>query len=1032
MSDERRIGVLVVTGSGTRAPVAIAGLPRSSRRFEARFVSCLAEALAVVGGGRFDVVVLDLGPPDAVGLDGVAAVRNAAPTSVIVVLADVAHESVAVQALSCGADDYLLSGQGDHAGELAFLIVDAVARRAAEHAQRRLAALADLAGVGVLECGPDGSGTVVNERWRRLAGLDGDPVVGEDWQRLIDGRDRERMRAAWRAMLQGHPLGCEFRFVHDDGSVRWVAVAGGRLSDDERAAAGYLVTATDITAVKEAERWASDSRARLEALFEHVPAGLVLRDVEGRYELLNDVASRALGGAPEELVGQVAYGLLPAEASDRVRAEDQALLASGEAATSELSMPMGDGTTRDFRVVSYPVKDAQGNVTGIGSVQLDITDLRDAERRLQATECTMRESQTRMQALLDHAPMSVLLSDRDGRYVVVNRLSADQIGRPVEDILGRTPADLYERVRGAEIEESERQVREGGVPITFETAAALPDGGSDDQREYLVTNYPVTDAEGQVTGVGTLALDITKRKRAEASAARMAQIIKSTDAAVVGMALDGQILTWNPASERIYGYTAEEAIGRNISFLIPPERHGEVAANKTRINSGGVVGEIETVRRRKDGTEIDVAIALSPLLDASGAVVGASTIARDITAQKAMREELRASEERFRATIDHAPIGIALLTASGQPLRVNRALCEMFGYRESDLLARNLREITHHDDVDADAELIRRMLAGEIPGYEIEKRYIRADNSILFGQLSVSLVRDQAGEPVHVVSQIQDITRRKEDEARLVMHTREQEALTAVATLVASEAQPRVVFAAAAERIAGMLEADFATVVRLEPVGSARIVGGWSARHLPRAPLGALLDLDGSSATATALRTGHTAVVSVDCAASATETFPARRALAEPIEVNGQLWGAVSVGWEREPASDPDAAARLAQFAHLVSLAVTGAEAREQLSTLASTDHLTGLYNRRAFTNRVEQEVARARRHSRPLSLLVFDLDYFKLVNDTHGHQIGDRVLAEFAGETKLRAVRHVLQDEPDDALMHHADFNRGICKLAS
>jgi PAS domain S-box-containing protein len=158
------------------------------------------------------------------------------------------------------------------------------------------------------------------------------------------------------------------------------------------------------------------------------------------------------------------------------------------------------------------------------------------------------------------------------------------------------------------------------------------------------------------------------------------------------MALDGQILSWNPAAERLYGYTAEEAVGRNVSLLIPPERRGEVSSNKGRINGGHGVGEIETVRRCKDGTDIDVAIALSPLHDPAGAVIGASTIARDITAQLAMREELRASEERLRTTIDHAPIGVALRTLDGRALRVNRALCEMLGYDERELLARSERD----------------------------------------------------------------------------------------------------------------------------------------------------------------------------------------------------------------------------------------------------------------------------------------------------------------------------------------------------
>ena len=474
----------------------------------------------------------------------------------------------------------------------------------------------------------------------------------------------------------------------------------------------------------------------------------------------------------------------------------------------------------------------------------------------------------------------------------------------------------------------------------------------------------------------------------------MTEIITSTDAAVVGMTTDGHILSWNPAAERLYGYTAEEAVGRQAFFLVPPERLGEVTTQRTRINGGGGVGEIETVRRRKDGTDIDVAIALSPLLDAAGEVIGASTIAREITAEKAMREQLRASEERLRATIDDAPIGIALLTPEGQPLHANRAMCEMLGYAESELLARR-REITHPDDVGLEAEQTRRMLAGEIPSFELEKRYLRADGSIVFAQVSASLARYGDGDPMHLIFHIQDITQRKQDEAHLQMQAREQDALTEVATLVASEANPRAVFAVAAQRVAALLDADYGAVVRLEHDVTARLVGAWAADHVRPLELGITIGLDGATATATALRTGRAAALGGD--ALDTE-FQAQRGLSEPIEVNGRLWGTVSVGWERESAPDPDEADRLARFARLVSLAVTGAEAREQLSKLASTDHLTGLFNRRAFFDRLEHDIARARRHGRPLSLAMFDLDHFKLVNDTHGHPMGDRVLAEFAG----------------------------------
>jgi diguanylate cyclase (GGDEF)-like protein/PAS domain S-box-containing protein len=628
--------------------------------------------------------------------------------------------------------------------------------------------------------------------------------------------------------------------------------------------------------------------------------------------------------------------------------------------------------------------------------EVDVSAVREAERRLTATEHSALDYRMWMESILNHAPMSVLLADRDGRYLVANRASVEQIGRPAEEILGGAPADLYESSIASEIERDHRRILQGGDPMTFEATRAHPGRSPDDPRDYLITRYPVLDVDGTICGVGTLSLDITDRRRAEANAARMAAIIASTDAAVVGMRIGGKIVSWNPAAERLYGYSAAEAVGANVSLLMPPELLGEYEANKIRINSGAGVGEIETVRRRKDGTDIDVAIALSPLLDSAGVVIGASTIARDITVQKATREQLRASEERLRTTIDHAPIGIALRAPDGRLLRVNRALCEMLGYSESELLALTPEKITHPDDVGLDSEQIRRMLADEIPSYDVEKRCLRADGAILLAQVSVSVARHGDGEPMHLVSHIQDITRRKQDEARLRMQASEQAALTEVATLVASEPNPRAVFALAAQRIAGLLDANYGIVVRLEHEVTARIVGAWSAEHLPTPELGGTLPLDGCTATATALRTGRTALVAGDALDPGAEV-EARCGLSEPIEVNGQLWGVFSVGWEHESPPDPDAADRLARFARLASLAVTGAEAREQLSKLASTDHLTGLLNRRAFTDRLEQDIARARRHGRPLSLAVFDLDHFKLVNDTYGHPTGDRVLAEFA-----------------------------------
>src|SRR6185295_5934987 len=149
---------------------------------------------------------------------------------------------------------------------------------------------------------------------------------------------------------------------------------------------------------------------------------------------------------------------------------------------------------------------------------------------------------------------------------------------------------------------------------------------------------PERDARGEIVGwIGSI-VDITERKKAELINARLASIIASSDDAIISKDLGGIIQTWNAGAERLFGYTAEEAIGRSVTMLMPPERADEEPGILERIRRGERVDHYETVRRRKDGTRLDISLSVSPIEDAQGHIVGASKIAHDITGAK--REDL--------------------------------------------------------------------------------------------------------------------------------------------------------------------------------------------------------------------------------------------------------------------------------------------------------------------------------------------------------------------------------------------------------
>lgn len=234
----------------------------------------------------------------------------------------------------------------------------------------------------------------------------------------------------------------------------------------------------------------------------------------------------------------------------------------------------------------------------------------------------------------------------------------------------------------------------------------------------------------------------------------------------------------------------------------------------------------------------------------------------------------------------------------------------------------------------------------------------------------------------------------------------EQAALRRVATRVAAEAPPEEVFAQAAEEVAGLLGVECGLVARYEPE-RAVVVGWWGARR-PAADLA--FPLGGAGALAQVARVGRVARVGDydrlrdDPVGRLASSGGYRSGAAAPVRVGGRLWGALLAATTGEAPIGAGAEARLERFAELVALAIANAEARARLAAQARSDPLTGLDNHGAFFEQLHAEAERARRHGRPLSLVLIDLDHFKRVNDRHGHMAGDRMLVEVAARLSALA----------------------------
>jgi PAS domain S-box-containing protein len=290
---------------------------------------------------------------------------------------------------------------------------------------------------------------------------------------------------------------------------------------------------------------------------------------------------------------------------------------------------------------------------------------------------TIRRERERYRVTLSSIGDAVIATDAGGRVSFMNGVAEALTGWPQAEATGRPLPDafriVHERTREPADNPALRALREGAVVgLANHTVLIARDG----------TERPIDDSAapmregGEQVGAVLVFRDVTERKRAEENLARLAAIVESSDDAIVSKSLDGTIRSWNAGAERLFGYTAEEAIGRPITLVIPPERHEEEPRILERLGRGERVDHFETVRLTKDGRRIDVSLTISPILDSDGRVIGASKVARDVTERKRAEDALREADRKkdeFIALLAHelrnplAPLrnGLQVIRMSG-------------------------------------------------------------------------------------------------------------------------------------------------------------------------------------------------------------------------------------------------------------------------------------------------------------------------------------------------------------------------------
>ena len=425
--------------------------------------------------------------------------------------------------------------------------------------------------------------------------------------------------------------------------------------------------------------------AHFAAVLQSSDDAIVSKSLDGTILSWNPAAEKIFGYTAEEAIGSPISLIIP---SDKAGEEPEILarIRRGETIDHlETSRVRKDGKRIDICVSIRPIRDASGQVIGASKIARDITSSKSVSQQ-------MHLEKERLQATLTSIGDAVIVTDMSGYVQFLNPVAQaltcwkqeEAKGKPVESVF-----DIVDDGTHRRIEAPVSRVLREGITLNLPDHAVLirRDGGRiaiDDSAA------PIRNQDGSISGVILVFRDVSGIRAVDKIRAKLAAIVEGSEDAIIGKDLDGTITSWNRGAETVFGYLQQEAVGRPITMLIPPERLGEEADILARIRRGERVQHFETVRINKSHKLVPVSLSISPIYDTEGHVIGASKIARDITAQKKAEHDLKEAHLEVKR---HAEQLEAEVSARTQELKSSLDELEVFSSGLSHDLKSPLRAI---------------------------------------------------------------------------------------------------------------------------------------------------------------------------------------------------------------------------------------------------------------------------------------------------------------------------------------------------